>query len=90
MCHDRTSRFRSAVASIRREGGGVGTNVLVRDVNLGVMNHLDGRRLEAIADGLPLIGGGQLAVDTTLVSALRGEGMPRRGANRHVGVRFIP
>ena len=77
----------SAAARICREGGGrVRTNVLVRDLDLGVMNHLDGRRLEVIADGLPLFGGVQLAVDTTLVSALRGDGMPRIGANRHAGV----
>ena len=31
----------------------------------------DGRRLEVVADGLPLFGDDQLAVDTTLVSALR-------------------
>ena len=89
MCHDRTSRFRSAVASIRREGGGAGTNALVRDVNLGVMNHLDGRRLEVVTNGLPLIGGVQVAMDTTLVPALRGEGMRRRGANRHAGARHM-
>ena len=62
------------------------TNVLVRDLDLGVLNHLDGRRIEVIADGLPLFGGVQLAVDTTLVSVLRGDGMPRRGANQHAGV----
>ena len=28
----------------------------------------DGRRLEVVADGLPLFGGVQLAIDTTLVS----------------------
>ena len=77
----------SAAARICREGGGrVRTNVLVRDLDLGVMNHLDGRRLEVIADRLPLFGGVQLAVDTTLVSALRGDSMPRRGANQHAGV----
>ena len=62
------------------------TNVLVRDLDLGVLNHLDGRRIEVIADGLPLFGGVQLAVDTTLVSVLRGDSMPRRGANQHAGV----
>ena len=47
---------------------------------------LDGRRIEVIVDGLPLFGGVQLAVDTTLVSVLRGDGMKRRGANQHAGV----
>ena len=43
----------------------------MRDLNLGVMDHLDGRRLEVVADGLPLFGGVQLAVDTTLVARRR-------------------
>ena len=34
----------------------------------------DNRRLEVVADGLPLFGGVQLAIDTTLVSALQGDG----------------
>ena len=38
----------------------------------------DGRRLEVVADGLPLFGGAQLAIDTTLVSTLHANGLPRR------------
>ena len=38
------------------------------------------RRLEIVADGLPLFGGVQLAVDTTLVSPLHFDGSPHRGA----------
>ena len=38
-----------------------------------------GRRLEIIADGLPLFGGAQLAVDTTLVSPLHCDGSARPG-----------
>ena len=38
---------------------------------------LDNRRLEIVADGLPLFLGAQLAVDTTLVSVLRRDGSPR-------------
>ena len=34
----------------------------------------DARRLEIVVDGLPLHGGAQLAVDTTRVSVLRGDG----------------
>ena len=33
-----------------------------------------------VADGLPLFGGAQLAIDTTLVSALRVDGCARRHA----------
>ena len=43
------------------------TNVMVRDLDLPVLNATDSRRLEVVVDGLPLFGGSQLAVDTTLV-----------------------
>ena len=46
------------------------TNLLVRDMDLRPPNIIDSRRLEVVADGLPLFGGVQLAVDTTLVSPL--------------------
>ena len=43
--------------------------MFVRDLDLDVPNAArDGRRLEVVADGLPLFGGVQLAIDTTLVS----------------------
>ena len=56
------------------------TNFFVRDMDLGVPNAYDNRRLEVVADGLPLLGGVQLAVDTTLVSAIQGDGQPQRGS----------
>ena len=40
---------------------------------------LDKRRLEVVADGLPLHGGAQLTIDTTLVSPLHKDGTTRRG-----------
>ena len=43
-------------------------------------NALDSRRLEVVADGLLLFGGAQLAVDTTMVSPLLGDGSTHRGA----------
>ena len=46
----------------------------------------DARRLEVVVDGLPLQGGAQLAVDTTLVCALHADGRPRLGAAKHDGV----
>ena len=55
-------------------------------VDLGVPNAHDNRRLEVVADGLPLFGGVQLAVDTTLVSAIQGDGQPQRGAADRDGV----
>ena len=71
----------SAAARICREAGGrVRTNAFVEDLDVPGANLGDGRRLEVVVDGLPLFGGVQLAVDTTLVCALHGDGRPRRGA----------
>ena len=64
-------------------------NVFVRDLDLGVVDRLDARRLEVVADGLPLFGGAQLATDTTLVSAIRQDGTPRRGAATRDGVALL-
>ena len=64
-------------------------NVFVRDLDLGVVDHLDARRLEVVADGLPLFGGAQLAIDTTLVSAIRQDGTLRRGAATRDGVALL-
>ena len=60
----------SAAARVCREAGGrVTLNVMVRDMDLAVPHAHDTRRLEIVADGLPLFGGTQLDIDTTLVSA---------------------
>ena len=68
----------SAAARVCREAGGrVSTNVFLRDLDLPVAR-TDGRRLEVVVDGLPLFGGAQLAVDTTLVSIVQADGRPRR------------
>ena len=77
----------SVAARICREGGArVTTNVMVRDLDLGVPNIADGRRLEVVADGLSLFGGAQLALDTTMVSPLHCDGSSRRGAAERDGV----
>ena len=77
----------SVMARICREAGArVRTNVMVRDLDLGVFDQLDGRRLEIIADGLPLWRGAQLAIDTTLVSPIRADGTARRHAAHRDGV----
>ena len=73
----------SAAARVCREAGGrVVTNMFVRDMDLGVPVAGDNRRLEVVIDGLPLHG----AVDTTLVSSVRGSGEPRQGAATTDGV----
>ncbi|OLQ06448.1 hypothetical protein AK812_SmicGene10260 [Symbiodinium microadriaticum] len=68
---------RAAARVCREAGAAVATHVLVRDLNLQAHRH-DERRIEVIANGLPLWGGSQLAVDTTLVSPLTSAGVPRR------------
>ena len=77
----------SAVARICREGGGrVATNRMIRDLDLAVPNPGDLRRIEVIVDGLGIFGGAQLAVDATMVSPVRADGLPRPGAAAHDGV----
>ena len=77
----------SAIARICREAKGrVRTNVFLRDMDLAVPGVVDGRRLEVVVDGLPLRGGSQLAVDTTMVCTLHEVGTPRRHAAERDGV----
>ena len=58
---------------------------MVRDMDV-PDDRIDNRRLEVVADGLPLFGGAQLAIDTTLVSALRRDGTSRPQADSIDGV----
>ena len=60
----------------KEAGGRVSVNVAVRDLDIGIPDRADDRRLEVVADGLPLFHGAQIAVDTTLVSVLRRDGTP--------------
>ena len=48
-------------------------------MDLGAHVQLDGRRLEIVVDRLPLWGGSQLAVDTTMVCLLSRDGVAQRG-----------
>ena len=52
-------------------------------------NAHDARRLEIVAEGLPLYGGAQLAVDTTLVSAHHCDGTARLGAAHIDGAALV-
>ena len=65
-------------SSPHKAGARVTTNTRVVDLNLEHLDRQDARRIEVIASGLPLWGGNQLAVDTTLVSPLTREGAPRQ------------
>ena len=65
------------MARICREAGArVKENQLLRDLNI-VAQADDQRRIEVIANGLPFWGGKQVAIDTTVVSALKGRGVAR-------------
>ena len=86
----RGSAVESAAARVCREAGGrVTLNMMVRDMDLAVPHAHDTRRLEGVADGLPLFGGTQLAFDTTLVSTLHCDGSARRGAAHRDGVALL-
>ena len=68
----------SAVARVCREAGArVSMNVFLRDLDLPI-GAMDQRRIEVIAEGLPVFHGAQLAIDATLVSPLRADGEPHR------------
>ena len=93
--HARQQRFwarrgwalQSVAARVCREAGArVWTNVFVRDMDLAIFDNLDGRRLEVVADGLPVHGGAQVAIDTTMVSPLHSNGVARRGASVKKGL----
>ena len=58
----------AAARACREAGARVSLNVRVQDVDLTRPDALDSRRLDIVADGLPLYLGAQLAVDTTHVS----------------------
>ena len=74
----------SAAARVCREARArVSTNLFVRDLDLPAAPH-DARRLE-VADGLPLFGGAQLAIDTTLVSQVRADAETRGQCARQEG-----
>ena len=49
----------------------------MQDMSIPGISGFDGREIEVVANGLPLWGGAQLAVDTTLVCSLSREGEPR-------------
>ena len=57
-----------------------------RDMDVPPPNAQDAHRLEVVVDGLPVRGGAQVAIGTTLVCALHRDGAPRRGAATTDGV----
>ena len=75
---------RAAARVCREAGATVACHVLVRDLNIHP-ERFDDRRIEVIANGLPLWSGAQLAVDTTLVSPLDASGAARRHQRQYQG-----
>ena len=63
----------------------VTTNTRIIDLNIDHVDTQDDRRIEVIANGRPLWGGAQLAVDTTLVSPLTRAGHPRMRGRQYRG-----
>ena len=75
-----------AAARICREAGArVATNVFLRDLNI-PSPPADGRRLEVVANNLPLWNGAQLAIDVTLVSPVQRNGVSIPGAHHTDGI----
>jgi len=82
-------RFQNARGLSRTQdtdGRAVMTGAVVSDARLHVMLHValrdfnldvpagDGRRIEVVANGLPILQGAQIAVDATIVSPVRRDG----------------
>ena len=67
----------------REASARVTTNTRLMDLNIDNIQRQDDRRIEVIANGLPLWGGVQLAIDTTLVSPLTRASEPRSRAGRY-------
>ena len=76
---------RAAARVCREAGARVTTNTRLSDLNVDHITRHDDRKIEDIANGLPLWGGAQLAVDTTLVSPLTSSSQPRRRAGQYAG-----
>ena len=75
----------AATRIVREAGARVSTNIFLRDLNLDIPPE-DARRLEVVANNLPLWNGTQLAIDTTLVSTLRSNGTPIPHSHTRDGV----
>ena len=76
---------RAAARMCREAGARVATNVFLCDMNVG-LPLADSRRIDVLANGLPLRQGAQVAADTTLVCPPTRSGEPRPGAEREPGL----
>ena len=78
---------RAAARICKEAGARVTTNTRIIDLNIDHVDTQDDRRIEVIANGLPLWGGAQLAVDKTLVSPLTRAGQPRMRGGQYRGTK---
>ena len=60
----------------------------LRDLNLSGISARDTRQIEVVANGLPMWGGSQLALDATLVSPVRRNGEPQPLASDEDGAQL--
>ena len=79
---------RAAARVCREAGARVSTNVFLRDMNIDIPV-VDERRIEVVANGLPLWHGVQLAVDTTLICPLGRDGAPHPRAAIEPGICLV-
>ena len=86
----RAKPLEKALARVCREAGArVAENVLLQNMNLQGISARDGRQIEVVANGLPLWGGAQLAIDATLVSPILRNGRPQPRVDEADGVQLI-
>eukprot|EP00438_Fugacium_kawagutii_P035997 Skav228963 [mRNA] locus=scaffold671:28044:28988:+ [translate_table: standard] len=79
VLRNRGGALERAAARVCREAGArVTTHTLLSELNVPTVDRMDNRRIEVIANGLPLHNGAQLAVDTTLASPLTSTARPRQ------------
>ena len=76
---------RTFFRTCREAGARVAVHVAMHDLNLDVPT-ADGRRIEVVANGLPIWQGAQIAVDATIVSPIRRDGEPRPRADHEPGL----
>ena len=67
-------------------GARVREDFFLRDAGLPSVGPDDNRRIEVMASGLPFAHGVPIAIDTTLVSPIMADGMPRPGAAIRPGI----
>ena len=82
----RAGPLQRAAARVCREAGArVAGSTALRDMNLDLPAS-DARRIEVVANGLPIWRGVQVAVDTTLVSPVQRSGQARAGCEAVPGL----